>query len=347
MVFDEQLDQWLNPQLFDVAAGSYVSEDMLVSEVLSSHPGYYVSSLNLPSRSGAPAIAYLSLQPGVSGTRSWQVNIDPVSNVVLGSRDRGQPELSMRGFTHFISRFHHSLLLGDSTRRVFGFIALLWFFNHIVALCLAQPTGRSLWRNFVVGRRTSIAQWHRVTGLWLFPVTLVISLSAVYLNLGAEFRLVVAAFSPITQPFDQRQPSVPAPDFAPPISFDEARRAASGHVPEAEIDGISFLPHRGLYRVRFFDERDINPLVGYRHVFVHTHTGRIMHDSHFAEGSIADQILAWQFPLHSGKAFGWPGRLLIFLAGMIVCVSVITGVLGWLKRQRSKRPNTTRTLGNK
>jgi uncharacterized iron-regulated membrane protein len=101
---------------------------------------------------------------------------------------------------------------------------------------------------------------------------------------------------------------------------------AAAHVPEAVIDGISFLPQRALYRVRFFDDRDNNPLVGYRHVFVHTQTGQIMHDSHFAEGSAADRFLAWQFPLHSGKAFGWAGRLLIFLAGIVVCMSIVTGI---------------------
>jgi uncharacterized iron-regulated membrane protein len=167
-----------------------ISENLLVSGVLAVHPGYYVSSINLPSLAGGPAVAYVSAQTRVSGTTSWQVNIDPVTGVVLGSRDRGTPEFTRRGFTHLISRFHHSLLLGDAIRRVFGIIAVFWFVNHLVALYLAIPTGRSLIRSFTLGRRASIGQWHNVTGLWFFPVTLVISISAVYLNLGSDFRSV-------------------------------------------------------------------------------------------------------------------------------------------------------------
>jgi uncharacterized iron-regulated membrane protein len=47
-------------------------------------------------------------------------------------------------------------------------------------------------------------------------------------------------------------------------------------------------------------------------------------------------FLAWQYPLHSGKAFGWWGRGLIFLAGMSVSWLCVSGILIWWNKQRQR-----------
>ena len=330
MVFNNELDRFLNPDLFAVSVGSYEDTNSLVSAAAAAHPGHYVSSIDLPSRSGEPAIAYLAREAGVAGTALWRVNIDPVTGFVLGSRDLNEPQFTRHGFMHAVNRFHYSLLLGGWVNTVFGIIALFWFFGHVIALYIAMNGGRIGWRDFRITKNSTLRQWHVATGLWMFPVTLVISLSAAYLNLGAEFRAAVSKLSPITPGYDQLLASVAAPDYWPHIDFDKAAELAAISAGGAVIDGISFLPNKALYRVRFFDERDINPLVGRRHIFVHTGSGQVVHDSHFAEGSGADRFLGWQFPLHSGKAFGWPGRLLVFLAGLAVCLSVYTGIRRWI-----------------
>jgi len=52
--------------------------------------------------------------------------------------------------------------------------------------------------------------------------------------------------------------------------------------------------------------------------------------------------MAWQFPLHSGKAFGWPGRIAIFMTGIATCMFIVTGLMMWARKRagrRKKRPH--------
>ncbi|MDZ4151263.1 PepSY-associated TM helix domain-containing protein [Methylicorpusculum sp.] len=45
----------------------------------------------------------------------------------------------------------------------------------------------------------------------------------------------------------------------------------------------------------------------------------------------------WQWPLHSGQAFGMTGRLLVFSTGLACPVLFVTGVIRWLQKRRAAR----------
>ena len=54
-------------------------------------------------------------------------------------------------------------------------------------------------------------------------------------------------------------------------------------------------------------------------------------------GKRGDAFLSWMFPLHTGDAFGTPGRIFISLFGLTPLIFMVTGVAVWLKQRRSKR----------
>jgi uncharacterized iron-regulated membrane protein len=43
-----------------------------------------------------------------------------------------------------------------------------------------------------------------------------------------------------------------------------------------------------------------------------------------------------QFPLHSGRIIGMPGRILVSLLGLVVAMLSLTGVVIWAKKRRSR-----------
>ncbi|MFZ2452500.1 MAG: PepSY-associated TM helix domain-containing protein [Methylovulum miyakonense] len=47
-------------------------------------------------------------------------------------------------------------------------------------------------------------------------------------------------------------------------------------------------------------------------------------------------------PLHSGKAFGWTGRILVFLSGLACPLLFVTGFIRWQQKRRAKQ-----SLGNR
>jgi uncharacterized iron-regulated membrane protein len=71
---------------------------------------------------------------------------------------------------------------------------------------------------------------------------------------------------------------------------------------------------------------------------------KIKFDRHRAEATAGDIVLAWQFPLHSGKAFGWAGRIIIFLAGIGVCIFSVTGIMIWMRKRRARIATTKRRM---
>lgn len=50
----------------------------------------------------------------------------------------------------------------------------------------------------------------------------------------------------------------------------------------------------------------------------------------------ADTYFAWQFPLHNGEAFGLPGRLVVFVSGLVPCGLYVTGILIWARKRRGR-----------
>jgi uncharacterized iron-regulated membrane protein len=78
--------------------------------------------------------------------------------------------------------------------------------------------------------------------------------------------------------------------------------------------------------------------MGVKTVHVDGMDGRILGDQVPWSGTAADVFMQLQFPIHSGRIAGIPGRLLISLAGIAVALLSVTGVVIWaMKRARRRR----------
>ena len=70
--------------------------------------------------------------------------------------------------------------------------------------------------------------------------------------------------------------------------------------------------------------------------------GRFVGERLLWTGSVADIFLQAQFPLHSGRILGLPGRILISLLGVVVAMLSVTGVYIWWKKHRARKVVATR-----
>ena len=53
--------------------------------------------------------------------------------------------------------------------------------------------------------------------------------------------------------------------------------------------------------------------------------------------SAGETFADWQWPLHSGQAFGLPGRLMVCLSGLACPVIYVTGVRMWWRKRSARR----------
>jgi uncharacterized iron-regulated membrane protein len=182
---------------------------------------------------------------------------------------------------------------------------------------------------------------HRALGVALLPVWLVLAFTSVYLNFPGVVQQATAAFGAVSAPPSR---TVPTP-LLPTITPDAAIARAVAAMPGARPFGFSRDFGNGWYSVRLIAPGEVNP-AGNSRAYIDFATGEIAALASAAAAGAGDRFLDWQFPLHSGEAFGLPGRLAITAAAVALMVMCVTGLYvwwrGWMaRRQRADARRTT------
>ncbi|MFN3401700.1 MAG: PepSY domain-containing protein, partial [Ferrovibrio sp.] len=92
----------------------------------------------------------------------------------------------------------------------------------------------------------------------------------------------------------------------------------------------------GIYQVRYFQpghERGA-PGLGAARLYFDGADGRLLGERVPGTGTAADIVIQAQFPVHSGRILGLPGRILVSLMGLVTAALAVTGVLIWARKRR-------------
>lgn len=71
--------------------------------------------------------------------------------------------------------------------------------------------------------------------------------------------------------------------------------------------------------------------------------GRYLGDRLPWTGTAADIFVQAQFPLHSGRILGLPGRILVSIMGLVVAALSVTGVVVWHRKRAARLQRRSRT----
>ncbi|PPD10783.1 PepSY-associated TM helix domain-containing protein [Methylophilus sp.] len=190
---------------------------------------------------------------------------------------------------------------------------------------------------------------HRAFGLWTWILLIVLAFSAFALNLRREVFMPVmqSAFTLTPTPSDLR-PRLPVPQQLPPkMVYEQILNVA---VEDARAQGwqepagrISYSAAYQLFNVEFYYPDADHGVAGAGHKRLY-YDGL---DGHYVgkripwEGTVGDVVVQAQFPLHSGRILGMPGRILISVMGLVVAMLSVTGVYLWLKKRRARKVSFT------
>lgn len=72
-------------------------------------------------------------------------------------------------------------------------------------------------------------------------------------------------------------------------------------------------------------------------VVMDRYTGKVLDIDDPADATTGEVFTHWQWPLHSGQAFGMTGRILVLLTGLACPLLFVTGVIRWLQKRRGAR----------
>lgn len=348
LAFHHEIDAALTPHLHRVAPGPQrASLDGIADRIEAAHPtlavGYFLLS---PQPEGA-LVAVMNTRAAADAgrldrdaARPTHVFADPYSGRILGERAWGELGARSEHVVPLVYRFHTTLFAGEAGQWITGGIAALWIVMLAGGVVLALPSAAALRHAFRLRWAEGGARrWfdlHRAVGLAASLVLVTIAFSGLYMNLPAVVEPAVAALSPFSpRPASVRPPGAPREDVWR-IGWDAALAAARARQPEHPVVVLGRVESRGYYQARFMPPDDIMD-AGTLRIFVAGRDGKVLGRFEDRKGTAGDLVRIWQFPLHSGQAFGMPGRILVLLAGFVPLVLAWSAFALWLRRLARRR----------
>lgn len=342
IAWDHELDAIVAPEMYQGSTGRIRSALDLADQVEAEHPEVLVTHLPLGVQPGHAVSMFVVPKQG--DLPYDQLAVDPVTGEVRAQRQWGEIALRRDAMLPFLYKLHYSLHLpGALGTWVMGLVAVAWTVDSFVSLYLAFPSSAVWRRSFAFRLRSgfprALFDLHRSSGVWTWGLLLLLAITAVSMNLGVQVvRPIIGLVSPLTpDPYAGHTASGP-----PRISRADAVRLA---VLDARLRGwdappgaVYYAPEAGIYGVGFFEP-------GYDHGDAGLGNPWLYFDADGAPvgaeipgaGSAGDLFLAVQFPLHSGRIVGTPGRIAITVLGLAVSGLSATGVLLWVRKRFRRR----------
>ena len=346
LVFFMELDEALNPSLLlaDPAPrdGPRIPVERVVDATTGHVEGWRLAGVLAPRNDGANWDVWFD-RPGVdpdAGNAIREVLVDPSSGRVHGTRDRDPGRWLPPSLVSFLFVLHDSLLVPWHGERIVGFLAVVLLVSVGSGIIVWWPLGGS-WltalrpRRRLRGQRLNL-ELHRLSGAWTAVVLATVLASGISMNLHDEFVWLVRLASPGAE--------APRPVTSGPargreaLGLDAAFVRAWAAYPSGRLHSV-VAPDGpdGVFTVTLHDVPGTSRFWAERVITVDAHSGEII-DVRDATNrrTGGDAVLEWQWPLHSGQAFGWPGRLAVFLAGLACPLLFVTGVVRWGQKRRGR-----------
>jgi uncharacterized iron-regulated membrane protein len=355
IAFNEELDAWLNPSLYRAQdAGPALSTDQLIARVQGQLPEAQVSFLSLETEPGR------ARQMRVEGKNGAvlpydDVFADPASGRVLGKRLWGACCFAPQQLMPFLYIAHYSLQIPGTWGVVLmGGIALLWALDCFIGFVLTLPRGRPFHEKWATawkikrkagGYRFNL-DLHRAGGLWFWLVLFVVASSGVALNLREQvFRPLVAMVTPLSPSiFDAAAARLRAKPIPARLTYADAIAQARKEA-DTDITPVSIFHEAeyGVYGVGFIRAGESAKAgLGASYFYIDDRDGKLVEKEVMGSGTAGDVYMQAQYPLHSGRILGLPGRILISISGILVALLSVTGIYIWLRKRRPARRTSHR-----
>lgn len=345
LVFWHEVDEWIDPQLriVDVRPGGERAFTPLANierAVVAATPaGAVVTHIWTPRHARGCYLVYYNLN---DDTRRFC--IDPYDASRTADRLYYSKDSPFRhALMGFIFQLHWCLLLSDlidDGGDIVGVAAVLLIVSSLAGLYLWWPSPGK-WLSALTLKRGAKAErlnydLHKIGGVYTLAVLVAVLLSGVYMNLREPFLWVVDHIAPLTAHGNEEYRSQSA-DGRSPIGFTAAVDAAMRASPDGRFDRVNLsTDEMGVYEIWQTDVPDVSRFIQWRSVYVDQYSGAVVHIGDIAHGTGGDAFLRWQWPLHSGQAFGLTGRLLVLLTGLVCPLLFVTGVIRWLQKRRAR-----------
>jgi len=348
LVFHAEINEWLNPKLLTVAVPETSRDYKPLAELFQAGkdamPKQAVHTFADYPRNAEAALKMHFTQPAADGAgESWEVYVNPYTAQVTGKRLMSSSTSFLpQTFIGFVFELHYALLMGEEIGyKVVGLMGALLIISVLTGLVVWWPlTGQ--WRKALTVKWRASAErlnfdLHKAAGFYTAVVLIPVLFSGVYMDVPENVVPVLELFSPVTYRYWFE--STPQKGRAA-LSMAEAVAIAGRRYPTGRPDSIYGISSpTSTYTVCKDGVAEAGSLLHRRCVVIDQYSGAILDvDDPSDRSATAGEVFThWQWPLHSGQAFGWSGRMLVFVSGLACPLLFVTGLIRWLQKRRAKQ----------
>lgn len=352
IAWTHEMDAALNPGLLhshaapgapDVAPSP--AQVQAAYERLLAEPGYgKPTQLMLPYEADDVYVAWYRSPKKDKGSFdtdvSRQVMLDRYSLAILGERNYGEFGLSRPLLMSTLFHLHRYLFAGEVGKTVTGISGLLLALTSLLGLVLWWPKHtlsglrKALTVRGAVTSRQFHYSFHRTAGFFMTPVLAVLGFTGMAMNLPDWVRPVVGAVATLEP--NAKLANGPA-EGRKPLSVAAALEAAQLSVPQGRLTRVSIGSAKAPFEIRLRQPGEVRKGDGLTRVSIDAFSGAVLRVRDPLKAAAGDTFFNWQFPLHTGEAFGLAGRVLVSFSGLAPLAFMLTGLLLWLGRRAMHR----------
>lgn len=335
-VFYQELDQWLNPDVLSVSVDprgalaykplqEILDASSSIAQPLDKRLGIQFPRVN----DSTYGIGYVRpANKANNTTETWvSIRVNPYTAKVTGTRTFPLGAGIPPGIIDFLAVLHYRLLLDDFWGgTIVAIVGLIGIFSLLTGLILWWPlTGKwlqALTVKWPASSKRINFDIHKILGIYFCLILAAVLISGVYMNLNKQFVALVQVFSPDAN----KAPVVNFDRNKPTISIAKAAEIAEKSYPEGQANSMADENENGQYLISRRHVSSTSHFWAERVITIEAQIGKIINVLDATTRRTAGEaFLDWQWPLHSGKAFGWTGRILVFLSGLVCPVIFCEG----------------------
>jgi len=333
LVFEKELDEWAHQKFYFVSVPSNAQRlpiDSLVHAAAAFNKGLKITRIAIETAEPDRSVLFMAKKK----KQTWQIAVNPYTGQVIKGINYNK-----RFFT-VVLQLHRTLCMEKTGKAITGASCLIFVVMIITGIVLWWP---KRWR--LLKQRATIkwsSPWkrlnwdlHAVTGFYVHLVLFAIALT----GLTWAYPWFNNAIFLLFDGKPMKKMEAPANKVPQPI--------AAGYYETIYQQANNKLPYKGLVTITLPEKENLSITVSKQNyeasisnitdfLYYEKGTGNLLKEQLFKNASTGYKVRRIVYPIHTGKLYGWPTKIIALIAALVAFSLPITGLFIWLGRKKKK-----------
>ena len=280
-----------------------------------------------------------------------QILVDPYSGKIISESFWGQTLWTL------IYETHADLLTGKLGEKIgqigfdtICFLGIFLFVSTLTGIYLWWPRWGKFIKAVTIKRRASPERFyfdlHKTTGFYSSSILLILAFTGFSFSYVDYIKPLIRSLSAVKE-MHLKEPEVKSIVIAnaQPLSIAEAVAQADTIFPDAELRRVETPDGKeGVYSISKRQAGEANRRWARSKVWIDQYSGKVLAVQDPNKFTAGETFLNLMWPLHSGEAFGFPGRILWCAMGFAPLILYISGIIRWLQKRRVRKSRAVSKL---